>query len=85
MVSLTVTSPSFTENVIPLNTPGPCVSVGVQLKVRVEASKFAPVGKPFALNVSVFAGRSASLPPTTKVSGVSSFTVLLPIAFSTGA
>ena len=85
IVSLVVTSPSLTENVIPLNTPGPCASVGVQLNVRVAASNVAPVGKPLALNVSVLAGRSASLPPITKVSRLSSFTVRFPIAFSTGA
>ena len=66
--------------------PGPWASVGVQVKTPVTGVMLAPAGAPASrLKVNVLAGRSASVAVAVKVSGVSSSTVLLPIAASTGA
>ena len=68
------------------NAPGPCASVGVQENAPVEALIVAPAGAPASSEkVSVFAGTSASVAVAVNASVASSFTVLLPIAASTGA
>src|SRR6185436_5540269 len=55
--------------------PGPCASVGVQLNTPVEPSMVAPAGAPTNENVSVCAGRSASVAVAVNVYGASSGTV----------
>jgi hypothetical protein len=41
--------------------PGPCASVGIQVNTPVVPSMDAPAGASTSENVSVFAGRSASV------------------------
>src|SRR5436190_716682 len=68
--------------------PGPCASVGVQLKAPVEAPIVAPVaaGVPSVSDqVIVFAGTSPSVAVTVKVNAANSFVVLLPGFVTTGA
>src|SRR5439155_21792217 len=67
--------------------PGPCASVGVQLKAPVEAPIVAPVaaGVPSVSDqVIVFAGTSPSVAVTVKVNAANSFVVLLPGFVTTG-
>src|SRR5262245_31610332 len=79
MVSVSLRLPSLTttSNVY---VPGPCASVGVQVNTPVLASIAAPAGAPARLNVSVFAGRSASVAVAVNVSSVCSSAVRSPIA-----
>src|SRR5439155_23240760 len=68
--------------------PGPCASVGVQLKAPVPAPIVAPVaaGVPSVSDqVIVFAGTSESVAVTVKVNAANSFVVLLPGFVTTGA
>src|SRR5437762_824616 len=68
--------------------PGPCASVGVQLKAPVEAPIVAPVaaGVPSVSDqVIVFAGTSPSVAVTVKVNAANSFVVSLAGLVTTGA
>src|SRR5258706_11609986 len=66
--------------------PGPCDSVGVQLKTPVTGSMLAPSGAPESrLKVREFAGRSASFAVLVKVSKLPSLIVLLAIGAKVGA
>src|SRR5439155_12953411 len=69
-------------------TPGPCASVGVQLKAPVAAPIVAPVaaGVPSVSDhVIVCAGRSPSVAVTVKANAANSFVVLFPGFVTTGA
>src|SRR5262245_10087931 len=64
---------------------GPWSSVGVQVKVRVEASKVAPVGAPASmLYTRVWAGRSESRSEERSEGEDCTLTLWLPMAASTG-
>src|SRR5204862_1239760 len=68
--------------------PGPCASVGVQLKAPVAAPIVAPVaaGVPSVSDqVIVLAGMSESVAVTVKAKFANSFTTLLPGFVTTGA
>src|SRR5438046_10114126 len=68
--------------------PGPCASVGVQLKAPVPAPIVAPVaaGVPSVSDqVIVFAGTSESVAVTVKANAANSFVVLFPGFVTTGA
>ena len=74
-VSLKLGTPlSATRTVIVL-VPGPCVSLGVQLNPPLLALMLAPGGGLIKLNVSVLAGRSASVAVTVSVSRLPSLIV----------
>ena len=74
-VSLKLGTPlSVTRTVIVL-VPGPCVSLGVQLNTPLLALMLAPDGGLIKLNVSVLAGRSASVAVTVSVSRLPSLIV----------
>src|SRR4030067_505119 len=92
LTSLTVTvmvsqtgsaTPSLTQT-SKVYSPGPCNSVGVQVKSP-PAVMAAPLGAPTRLKVRVWAGMSWSEAVAVKDNSNSSLTVLLPMAASTGA
>src|SRR5436190_484516 len=76
IVALSLSDPSLTTT-SKVYTPGPCASVGVQVKTPVVASMLAPVGAPLKLNVKVWAGRSGSVAEAVNVYGCSSSIVAL--------
>src|SRR5438876_3827231 len=68
-------------------TPGPCASVGVQLKAPVDALMVAPVagGVPSVSDQVCTSPAFGSVAVTVKVSAASSFVVLMPGFVTTGA
>src|SRR5262245_26614297 len=71
MAASVAATPSLTRTVNGW-LPGPCDSLGVQVNTPVEPSMLAPAGASTSENVSVCAGRSASLADAVNVNAASS-------------
>src|SRR6266542_2432754 len=85
LVSLDGGAPlSVTRTLIKL-VLGPWASIGVQVSTPLLEFKFTPAGADTKLNVSVFAGRSASLAVFVTVSVLNSLMVWSGGTVSTGA